>query len=375
MSAIWRRTQICRDSSFRKEPPGARRSPGFPGSRGERSRHRLGHSILREPSPKPASISRMGLRFAALSGLRAGACPAGLCGDRRAARQPLCRAACRSRRLGQADASAQDHLRGEVPQGLQAAEERQEAAREDPRRRPTPTASTRMHIVGAIVGEHTYNVDAYDRLQTYYVKAVSYLDRAISFSYDGERHRRLHPAAGICGMQRRQGQLRSVDLPRSGVGPRASAARDGFPNDRFSATFFQPFYAGQTFGIGQLNPLTALEMSDLVAPRVRAADARQQRSARRLQDHHGSRPDAALCRGDAEEVDRRLQVDRRLRHLAEPRPDRDALQSRQSGGARPRAQGRERTAARSKGSDAKLPEENYYGWLVNEKLPELQALF
>src|SRR5690606_17991860 len=33
---------------------------------------------------------------------------------------------------------------------------------------------------------------------------------------------------------------------------------------RFSAVFFQPFYAGQTFGLGQLNPLTALEMSDLV---------------------------------------------------------------------------------------------------------------
>src|SRR5690606_12083122 len=32
-----------------------------------------------------------------------------------------------------------------------------------------------IHIVGAIVGEHTYNVDAYDRLQTYYVKAISYL--------------------------------------------------------------------------------------------------------------------------------------------------------------------------------------------------------
>ena len=36
-------------------------------------------------------------------------------------------------------------------------------------------ASIPMHIVGAIVGEHTYNVDAYDRLQTYYVKAVAYL--------------------------------------------------------------------------------------------------------------------------------------------------------------------------------------------------------
>ncbi len=36
------------------------------------------------------------------------------------------------------------------------------------------------------------------------------------------------------------------------------------PNYRFSAVFFQPFYAGQTFGSGQLNPLTALQMSDLV---------------------------------------------------------------------------------------------------------------
>ena len=32
-------------------------------------------------------------------------------------------------------------------------------------------------------------------------------------------------------------------------------------------------------------------------------------------------------------------------------------------------------AARSRAWTPKLPEENYYGWLVNEKLPELQALF
>src|SRR5207247_6342939 len=43
-----------------------------------------------------------------------------------------------------------------------------------------------MHIVGAIVGEHTYNVDAYDRLQTYYVKAISYLSGKLTFAYDGE---------------------------------------------------------------------------------------------------------------------------------------------------------------------------------------------
>ena len=43
-----------------------------------------------------------------------------------------------------------------------------------------------IHMVGAIVGEHTYNVDAYDRLQTYYVKAISYMSSAIAFAHDGE---------------------------------------------------------------------------------------------------------------------------------------------------------------------------------------------
>src|SRR5690606_33073556 len=51
-----------------------------------------------------------------------------------------------------------------------------------------------------------------------------------------------------------------------------------FPNNRFSAVFFQPFYSGQTFGIGQLNPLTALQMSDIVskvtgAPKLDYRDA------------------------------------------------------------------------------------------------------
>ncbi len=43
-----------------------------------------------------------------------------------------------------------------------------------------------VHIVGALVGEHTYNVDAYDRLQTYYVKAISYVQQGLSFDYQGE---------------------------------------------------------------------------------------------------------------------------------------------------------------------------------------------
>ena len=30
---------------------------------------------------------------------------------------------------------------------------------------------------------------------------------------------------------------------------------------------------------------------------------------------------------------------------------------------------------KSQGLDARMPEENYYGWLVNDKLPELETLF
>ena len=118
-----------------------------------------------------------------------------------------------------------------------------------------------MHIVGAIVGEHTYNVDAYDRLQTYYVKAISYLDQAISFSYDGEDVDDFiqRPEFAACNDAKGSYDLWTC---REAVWDSDFRGQNGFPNDRFSATFFQPFYAGQTFGIGQLNPLTALEMSD-----------------------------------------------------------------------------------------------------------------
>ena len=57
-----------------------------------------------------------------------------------------------------------------------------------------------MHIVGAIVGEHTYNVDAYDRLQTYYVKAVAYLKTTSPSAYEGENIADFVAAAAILRM-------------------------------------------------------------------------------------------------------------------------------------------------------------------------------
>ena len=136
-------------------------------------------------------------------------------------------------------------------------------------RRPRAYGIDPMHMVGAIVGEHTYNVDAYDRLQTYYVKAISYLGSKLDASrYDGEDIADFVARPQFADCDGKSRQLRPVDLPRDASGTSRSAARRStarsFPNDRFSAVFFQPFYAGQTFGLGQLNPLTALQMSDLV---------------------------------------------------------------------------------------------------------------
>ncbi|TIL43222.1 MAG: DUF1402 family protein, partial [Mesorhizobium sp.] len=124
-----------------------------------------------------------------------------------------------------------------------------------------------MHIVGAIVGEHTYNVDAYDRLQTYYVKAISYLSSKLSFAYEGEditdfvQRPQFQECVGKSDsyeLWECREQVWNLSFRGKTVGG------ESFPDDRFGATFFQPYYAGQTFGLGQLNPLTALQMSDLV---------------------------------------------------------------------------------------------------------------
>ena len=143
-----------------------------------------------------------------------------------------------------------------------------------------------------------------------------------------------------------------------------------FPNNRFSAVFFQPFYAGQTFGLGQINPLTALMLSDLVTQRFGLS-----RSWMRTMPAASTRPImdpdhvARLYGGLDPQVDRRLSIDRRHGYFQQSGHHRDALQCRQS---RQRAAA---LAAKNQGGGTPVwPEENYYGWLINDKLDELKAL-
>jgi hypothetical protein len=234
-----------------------------------------------------------------------------------------------------------------------------------------------MHVVGAIVGEHTYNVDAYDRLQTYYVKAMSYLTSKLTFAYDGEDVGDFvqRPEFRKCA-----GTDDSYDLweCREEVWNHSFRGKtvggESFPNDRFGATFFQPYYAGQTFGLGQLNPLTALQMSDLVhkvsgLPKLDVGDPNT--VYKTIMD-----PDltlayvAATIRTSIDaykniagfDISDNPGLTATLYNVGNPEQRAFAL----------KAENEKRRAA---GEPEKLPEENYYGWLVNDKLPELQALF
>lgn len=234
-----------------------------------------------------------------------------------------------------------------------------------------------MHIVGAIVGEHTYNVDAYDRLQTYYVKAISYLSSKLTFAYDGEDIGSFVQRPEFSGCAGRSGSYALWEC-REQVWNRdfrgKTVAGKQFPNDRFGATFFQPYYAGQTFGLGQLNPLTALQMSDLVnqvsgLPKLDVNDPNT--VYKTIMD-----PDltidyvAATLKKSIEayrdiagfDISGNPGITATLYNIGSPEQRARAL----------KAENARRQAA---GEPQKLPEENYYGWLVNDKLPELEALF
>ena len=82
------------------------------------------------------------------------------------------------------------------------------------------------------------------------------------FAYEGEGVTDFvaRPEFARCAGQARQLRLwscRERVFNRSFRGKTVDGTR--FPNNRFGAVFFQPFYAGQTFGLGQINPLTALQ--------------------------------------------------------------------------------------------------------------------
>ena len=233
-----------------------------------------------------------------------------------------------------------------------------------------------IHIVGALVGEHTYNVDAYDQLQTYYVKAVSYAGQRFRFEYKGESVVDFvkRPEFDECDEGATSEKLwtcRERVWEKAFRGKKVSGT--SYPNDRFGAVFFQPFYAGQTFGLGQLNPLTALVHTDRVArtSRLKKLDAANASEVyKTIMD-----PDSTLAYMAAviaESIDdyksiagfdisKNPGVTATLYNIGNPERRASIL-------------AQENRKRKSRGQKAKLPSENYYGWLVNDHEDELRGI-
>lgn len=228
-----------------------------------------------------------------------------------------------------------------------------------------------IHMIGAIVGEHTYNVDAYDSLQSYYVKAASYAGNSFRFAYKDESISSFVERPEFADCDEYSDSYRLWTCREDVWQDRFRGKTVGgtsFPNNRFSAVFFQPFYAGQTFGLGQINPLTALMLSDLVHeksgyPRLDVTDAASVYKA--IMD-----PDislaymAAVIRKSIDDYKSIANVD------ISGNPGVTATLF-NIGGSQQRARA---LAARKASGAANWPEENYYGWLINDRLDELEAL-
>ncbi|MBV2142042.1 DUF1402 family protein [Falsochrobactrum sp. TDYN1] len=234
-----------------------------------------------------------------------------------------------------------------------------------------------LHIVGAIVGEHTYNVDVYDRIQTYYVKAMSYVSQGVSFRYNGEGIEEFvnRPEFARC---EKFSDSYSLWTCRENIWNSKFRGKTvngkSYPNNRFSAVFFQPFYAGQTFGLGQINPLTALMMSDIVnrvsgLPKLDAANGNA--VYRTIMDPDLTLPYIAAT------LKQSITAYRRIADFDISRNPGITATLYNTGGAEERARILANTNAKRKaaGKELLLPQENYYGWLVNAKLDELRPLF
>ncbi|RDJ09906.1 DUF1402 family protein [Rhizobium grahamii] len=229
-----------------------------------------------------------------------------------------------------------------------------------------------IHVIGAIVGEHTYNVDAYDRLQSYYVKAASYAGESFRFAYDGEDVDAFikRPQFAECNGKGDSYTLWSCreDVWESDFRGKTVDGKS-YPNNRFSAVFFQPFYAGQTFGLGQINPLTALMLTDLVS-KVSGYDKLNEKDAGSVYKAI-MEPDISLA-FVAASIRRSIDDYKQIADMDISKNPGLTATLYNVGNSRQRAAA---LAAKNRASGETVwPEENYYGWLVNDKLDELERL-
>jgi hypothetical protein len=234
-----------------------------------------------------------------------------------------------------------------------------------------------IHVIGAIVGEHTYNIDTFDTLQDYYVKALQYADNStLEFAYKGQSAAELFARPQFAKCEQMENTYEKWDC-RQTVWNRVFMGKmvDGrlYIKDRLHRVFFKPAFGGQTFGFGQLSPVAALMVTDVThakagLPLLSIDDPSE------VYEQIMS-PDTSI---DYVAANIRVEIDM-YRKIAgfdiSQNPGITAtLYNLGDAATRARELKAENDQRAAQGKPPLYPQENFYGWLVNDKEAELRAL-
>jgi hypothetical protein len=233
-----------------------------------------------------------------------------------------------------------------------------------------------IHVIGAIVGEHTYNIDTFDTLQDYYVKAMQYAnDDTLQFAYKGQTALELFSKPQFAKCEAMTNTYEKWDC-RQTVWNRVFMGKvvgKLYFKDRLHRVYFKPAFGGQTFGFGQLSPVAALMVTDVTnakggLPLLSIDDPSE------VYEQIMS-PDTSLHYVAA---NIRVEIDLYKRiagfDISQNPGITATLYNLGDAATRARELKAENDQRAAQGKPPLYPQENFYGWLVNDKESELRAL-
>ncbi|HRK06540.1 MAG TPA: DUF1402 family protein [Pseudobdellovibrionaceae bacterium] len=234
-----------------------------------------------------------------------------------------------------------------------------------------------IHVVSAIIGEHTYNVSGQDAVQTYAILATRFAAswalrfRASGIGLDelikGERFATCRANGPQAEYWDCIGWIWERDYRGKTVDGRT------FPNSSLRMTFFNPVASGLSYGLGQLDPLRALMVADRVHE---LSGLRRLDVSRPVEIYEDIIEPTTTVHYIAANL--KLAIDTYINEANFDISANPGLTAtlynlgREKGRARELYRRNLETLRRGQG--VILPEENYYGWFINQKQAEIRTL-
>lgn len=235
-----------------------------------------------------------------------------------------------------------------------------------------------VNVLGAIIGEHVFNMDMKDSAQDYLLRLPGWMRRWSGFSDEFEiplRDILKQKSFDICHENSNEydkWECYGAIWNRKFRDQKCDECRDSdrYPNKSLKFVFFSPF--GSTYGIGQLGPMKALMVTDLVSERV---SHMPYLSLDDIEEVYSSvlDPEKSFYYVAAT-VYKAIELYKQHACFDISTNPGVAATLYNLGAERSRAKAKKRASLESleKGNGLVVPEENYYGWYVNEKLNDME---